>query len=400
MKKLIALLLLAAILLSFPGVTAFAAEQAAELPAVEARIAEIKKYGNLVLSVGAESMEALGYEPADVILVQIGGAAWTMPIGTSYSDVDIGSAVCCFKTSSSGGAPQVVLAINSGDLATAMGVAECHEIAEDRGYEWVFAEGLDADVTVTISLQQKQGYAAEYALHQLGAGRRNDRADYPELSDEEYANFRAVETAGMGLGTLYRSSSPINPALNRDAEADAALLTALVRTVINLADSEAQMHAYADFALKNYAACDILALNMPMDYSAGDYREKLAEGLRFLASRGGPYLIHCKEGKDRTGFAAALLECLMGADAEEVVRDYMLTFYNFYGLTPDSPQYAQIAAGNIEAILAAAFDVPSIRADGVDLSACAEAYLLGIGLNGDEIAALRQRLSADYGGLK
>ena len=35
-----------------------------------------------------------------------------------------------------------------------------------------------------------------------------------------------------------------------------------------------------------------------------------------MASHEGPYLIHCTEGKDRTGFVSALLECLIGAGAE------------------------------------------------------------------------------------
>ena len=399
MKKLFTLLLLAALLLSSFSVTAFAEDKAADVPQIEAKIAEIKKYGNIVLSVGAETMQALGYEVADMILVRIGDKELAMPIGTAYSDVDVANPICCYKTSSSTGQLLVILAINSGDLATTMGIAEYRDIEDAPGYEWVFAEGLE-DVTVSISMMDKQGYAAEYALHQLGSNRSNNREDYPDLSDAAYANFRAVETTGMGVDTLYRSSSPVNPALNRDKEADAALLTALIRTVMNMADSEKEMRSFADFSLKNYASCDIIALSMGIDYTSDDYREKLAEGLRFFASHEGPYLIHCKEGKDRAGFAAALLECLMGASADEVARDYMLTFYNFYGLDPDSDQAQQIAASNIETILATAFGIPSIRDEGVDLRACAEAYLRDIGLTEDEIAALKQNLSADYGGIQ
>ena len=41
----------------------------------------------------------------------------------------------------------------------------------------------------------------------------NNREDYPELTDEQFANFRNIATTGMGAGILYRSSSPINPEL-------------------------------------------------------------------------------------------------------------------------------------------------------------------------------------------
>ena len=360
--------------------------------AVEAGIGEISKYGNIVLTIKPEEMMLLGYQPADVVLVRIGNAEMEMPIGTSYSDVDSGEAVCTFKTSSSKGVEEVVLAINAGDLASTMGIAERSTIDEDPGYVWIFTEGSDASPTVHISMAVKQGYAEEYALHQLGNTRTNKREDYADLSDAEYANFRVVETTGMGKGILYRSTSPIYPALNRNAEADAALLQAKIRTVMNMADDEVLMTQYPGYAETAYAKCDIIALNMSMDFFIDDFREKLAEGFRYLASHEGPYLIHCKEGKDRTGFAAAILECLMGATAEEIVGDYMLTYYNFYGITPDSEQYSKVAEGNIETSLAKAFGISSIHDEKVDLRACAEAYLSDIGMSEDEIIKLKGKL--------
>lgn len=371
-----ALILLLAVVLTL----ALRADAKRKTPRIEAGIAEINKYGNVILTIGPESMAALGYEPGDIVAVEIGGAELRMPIGTAYSDVDSGEPICCYKTSTTTGTKVVVLAVNGGNLAAEMGVS-------------------GPDAAVTISMAEKQGYADEYELHRLTASRSNDRADYPNLSDAEYANFRAVETRGMGAGTLYRSSSPIDPTLNRNAEADKALLEAMVRTVVNMADSEESMRQYADYALTHYAACDILALDMGADVTAGEYRQKLAEGLRFIASHDGPYLIHCKEGKDRTGFAAAVLECLMGADADEVVRDYMLSYTNFYGIEPGTRPYEMIASGNIESSLARAFGVPSIRDPGVDLQALAEAYLEGCGMSREELAQLKATLGADHGGL-
>ena len=342
-------------------------------------------------------VETLSWTSAD-----FDDSMWTeaeMPIGNSFSDVDSGMPICCFRTSSRTGLSIVELAINSGSFASTMKIAEKQTTEEEPGFKWIFSDGLDESVAVQISLTLKQGYAQEFELHQLGNTRSNSREDYAQLTDAEYANFRAVETTGMGSGTLYRSSSPVNPMLNRDKEADAALLNALVRTVINMADSDAGMRLYADYALKHYSACDIIALDMGMDYTSDDYREKLANGLRYLASHDGPYLIHCNEGKDRTGFAIGILECLMGADADEIVSDYMLTYYNFYGIEPGSTQYEQIAASNIEATLAKALAISSIRDDSNDLSRCAEVYLTSIGMSRDEIAALKEKLAKNYGGI-
>ena len=271
-----------------------------------------------------------------------------------------------------------------------------HEIDEDPGFEWVLVNGLDESVPVCISMAEKQGYADEYAMHQVGNTRTNKREDYAYLSDAEFANFRTVETTGMGRNTMYRSSSPIDPALERNDEADNALRDAGIRTVMNMADSEQSMKRFADFGLTSYSQCDIIALDMTMTYDSDDFRKDLADGFRYFASHEGPYLIHCVEGKDRTGYAAAILECLMGASADEVVKDYMITYYNFYGIEPGTDQYKQIAESNIEAVLAKAFGIKSIYDDGVDLRSCSEKYLKEIGMNDDEISSLRQGLVLSY----
>ena len=365
---------------------------------IEAGIQTISKYGNIVLTVSPKTLAAYGIEPADVIRVEIGSASVLMPVGTAYSDVDSGSAICCMKTSSKG-VDEVVLAINAGNLVSSMGIAEIERIDEEPGFRCVFAEGCSASMPVYLSLAEKQGYAEGYRLHQLGSARTNKREDYEALSDADYANFRAVETTGMGEGTLYRSSSPVDPTLNRSREADEQLQKALVRTVVNMADSEETMKAYPDYAGSNYAQCSVLALNMGMDIGSEDFRGKLAEGFRYMASHEGPYLIHCREGKDRTGFAAGVLECLMGASLDETVRDYMLTYRNFYGIEPGTEAYKTIAESNIEASLARAFGIEQKDLDTADLAALADAYLRNIGMHEDEIAALKTNLQKAYGGI-
>ena len=369
------------------------------VPDVEAGILEINKYGNIRLTIGPESMTSLGYEPADIIRVRIGESEMEMPIGTNYTDVDSGQPVCTFKTFADEQG-EVVLVTNAGSMADAMGIAEKRTIKEEPGFEWVFADGLDASVAVHISMAQKQGYSKEYEMQRAAGLRSNDRSDYAELSDAEFANFRAVNVGGMGKDTLFRSSSPINPIINRSKEADDALLNAMIRTVMNMADSESEMKSYADYGLTNYSECSVIALDMTMDFSSDDFKQKLADGYRFLSTHRGPYLIHCNEGKDRTGYAVGILECLMGANVDEIMQDYMLTYYNFYGVTPDSQQYKNISTSNIEAYLAKAFGISSIRAEDVDLQARAEAFLMDIGMNKEEVTALKENLSKDYGGLK
>ena len=72
-----------------------------ETVSVEAGIAAISKYGNIILTVQPETMMELGFEPGDLVRVTIGETSIEMPVGTEYSDVESGEPVCTFKYSSS-----------------------------------------------------------------------------------------------------------------------------------------------------------------------------------------------------------------------------------------------------------------------------------------------------------
>ncbi len=367
--------------------------------AIETNIGAINKFGNIYLTISPQSMEKLGYETTDLIFVQIGDKKIEMPIGTNFTDVDSGDPVCCFKTTSEGGKDQTILAVNGGSMAAQMELAHIESIDEDPGYKVIWEEGKDASVSVCLSMSEKHGYAEEYYLHNLGDSRTNNREDYPHLSDSEFANFRAVDTTGMGKDTLFRSSSPVNPEYARNELADQATSDACVKTVFNMADNEDRMTSYPDYGMTYYSGCDITAQDMGMDFQSDDFRSQLAEGLRFFATHKGPYLIHCNEGKDRTGFGTAILECLMGASLDEVIADYMVTYYNFYGIEQDSEQYEQIWRSNILKSLNNAFEIDLEAQKTADLASCAETYLLRIGMSPEEIDALRENLGVDYGGL-
>jgi len=225
--------------------------------------------------------------------------------------------------------------------------------------------------------------------------RSRKREDYPYLTDEGFANFRCVATTGMGRHALYRSSSPVDPAIHRNRYADHAVGVAGIRTVLNLSDKRSEMERYEGYDDTCYSRLDILPLNMSQNRLGKRFGKKLARGFRFIISHEGPYLIHCVLGRDRTGFACAVLECLMGASADEVIDDYMLSYYNFYGIMPGLEEYDSNLKG-FTAELATAFDIGTIYSSSVDLSRCASDYLLGLGLSEAEIAVLKQRLGTDY----
>ena len=379
MKKLLSLVL--ALMLATFTVSACAG-------GVDADVTEIEKYGNMVLSLkGSELLEA-GFAYGDIVTVTINGNRYDMPIGSNFADVDQGSMICRVVIKPDLNEDMIILAINMGDLATASGIATKEKTEGDPGYIWHLNEGVAEPARVHIEMKEQGGYNDQYVIHQLV--RSENREDYPDLSDEQFANFRAITTTGVGAGKLYRSSSPVNPEIGRNLFADRAAQAAGVKTIISLADSKEEMHGFEGFDASYYSKQAIIPLDLPLDCMGEEFRTGLAEGLRFLASHEGPYLVHCTEGKDRAGFVSAILECLMGAAADEVIADYMVTFFNYYRVQPGTEQYDIIAGSNICKSLATAFGIADIRE--ADLKAEAEEYLLEIGLTPDVIAQIRANL--------
>ena len=352
-------------------------------------VVEIQKYGNLVLSLSGSELLGRGFAYGDVVTVTVNGQAYDMPVGSNYSDVDQGSMICRVVVKADQGEDYVILAINMGDLATTAGIAVKEKTEAAPGYVWHYQEGVAAPVTVSIEMKESAGYYSEWLMRQLV--RSEKREDYPGLTDAEFANFRAVEMGDIAPGRLYRSSSPVNPEIARNAYADDAAEAAGVKVFVDLADNEETLTAYPGYGDTYYSHQAHVALNLGVDFSADDFKAGLAEGLRFMAGQEGPYLVHCNEGKDRAGFVSAILECLMGATAEEVAADYMMTYYNYYGVAPGTEQYEVIADSNIRKSLCTAFGLASL--EGADLRVSAEAYLLGIGLTEAEIDNLRTNLA-------
>ena len=119
------------------------------------------------------------------------------------------------------------------------------------------------------------------------------------------------------------------------------------------------------------------------------FRELFAQILKDTA----PLVIHCTAGKDRTGFACALVLHALGVPSEVISDDYLLT-NRFYrrdpNASPDLPDDVRNAIGSVEAsFLAAGFE--AVRADYGSL----ESYFRdGLGLGESERAELKGRYLA------
>ena len=352
-------------------------------------VQSIAKYGNLELTIPGSELDKAGFEYGDLLKITVDGKEFTVPYGTNYSDVDQGSTIL---RNSEG---HLTLAMNMGDFAGKNGIAT-KKTNEDKTYEWYYAAETNIPAVVTIEMGEKGGYYDEWLIHQLK--RTNNREDYKHLSDAEFANFRNVATTGMGKNALYRSSSPINDEIGRNTYADKAAEAAGVKTFMNLANDEATAKGYKGFDSTYYSKQNVVYLNLGVDFTAADFKTGLATGLRYFTTHEGPYLVHCTEGKDRAGFVSALLECYMGATYDEVVADYMVTYYNYYGVTKEAEpaKYDAILRSNIVKTLQTAFGVEDLKT--ADLKQEATDFFKELGLTESELTTLTANLSKEYTG--
>jgi protein tyrosine/serine phosphatase len=209
----------------------------------------------------------------------------------------------------------------------------------------------------------------------------------------KFINFREIRAGRIALKWLYRSSHPVTL-----SKADSVLVKlakeAGVAAVLNLADNEIELVIKADRVPWYYClfknGC-IIVLDMGFDCLSDQFSVKLQNGFKFMLGHNGPYLIHCFQGIDRTGFMAMILKMLMGADEDEMVNDYMMSFLGRPGFENDSERY-QHEKNNFTRVLNTLYTIGKISEED-DFSKAAENYLSRkIGLTKDEINLLKLTL--------
>lgn len=344
-------------------------------------IGNIDKYGDPILEMTSGELMDLGFEYADMVEVRFLDQRIEMPIIPDYRYVGAGEPGLLMWEDRS---KPLSIEIFNGSFVTDYRLAEARR---DSLGDLEYVPLVEFPVDITIEMKEKGGYSDTYAA--LNLTQSNNREDYPDLTDEEFANFREVTTTGIGTGKLYRSSSPVNPEYNRNRYADLAAEKYGIRSIINLEDLEKTAREYPGFEESYYSRVKVIYLNLGVDLTLDYNRTSLVKAMEYIAGAETPVLVHCMLGKDRAGMFSALLECLMGASAEEIREDYMTSYYNFYGLERGTEQYEQVSHG-IETHLKKAFGVENL--EGLDLQWEAEHFFLKIGVSPETLETVKKNL--------
>ena len=344
-----------------------------KLSTLQATVIEIEKYGHAVLDITTADFMACGYNFGDIVCVRFGSCEYTMPFFDGYYSKP-GNLLL------RGNAQEdyIAVCINYGDFSNIndVGVGDSAEII----------------------MVEKAGMRDIQELYELQYS--NNRDDYSD--DASFANFRSVTAGRIGNGKLYRTASPINNENGRADYADDLIESVGVTTVLNLADSDEDIDGYladsgcdSEYYRHLYETESVIAIDLTGNFYSDEFASSVAKGLTFLARNETPYCIHCTEGKDRAGFTAMLLEALMGASLDEIISDYMISFYNYYGIDKEhEPQrYQAVLDVNLMEMLLHVSGAESVeKLEQINLEIAVTEYLLDSGMSQGDIVMLKQKL--------
>ena len=279
------------------------------VPTLEGKIVSYNEFGAAMLDFTETDMTKAGFTLGDVVSITVDGKEIVMPYYDGYYTRN-GEYLCVAYPTY----PSICFTANNVGLPEELTGLEGH--------------------AVTVRMKEKGGCID--VQQALSMKYTNDREDYALISDAAFANARGVSAGKMASGILYRSSSPFSNEINRANYVSEYLKQAKVMTVLNLTDTEEKMAAYdmPAYSRSLWEGGQVILCPLKADPTADDYNQRLVAALKELPSRPAPYVVHCTEGKDRTGYVCALLEGLCGATYEEIVADYLITYDNYYQITP------------------------------------------------------------------
>ncbi|MBE6124911.1 MAG: hypothetical protein E7186_01155 [Erysipelotrichaceae bacterium] len=362
-----------------------------ELPKVEnLAVQHETEFGGVYIKMTIDDFNKLGFEYGDSVTVEFsnGYKLEEVPYYNGYY-VDAGERLLIAYP----GYDYIKAAINYGE-----DLWERAKLKTSKNESTLWKEAnLEEHSTASVYLKEKGKYKDIQEARDIHYS--DDRTKFP--SDEVFANFRDMEMGSLKPGKVYRSASPCDNQHNRAPYVDALIKEAGVNCILNLADNDVKIEKYisaegfsSPYFMNLYNIGNVYPIALNMNYLSDEFAQKIAQGFIDISAKEAPYLIHCTEGKDRTGFVCMLIEALAGASYQEIADDYMVTYDNYYRITPEKEpvKYRTILEHNLDAML------QFVVGEGVDiktapLAGYAFVYLLNAGMTAEQINKFLRRIT-------
>lgn len=142
----------------------------------------------------------------------------------------------------------------------------------------------------------------------------------PRLTGLSHADIESLETRAIEAIVDFRGAQEA-------ASAPIALSPTLMQRRVSLPiepQAGARIRLAEADGIVSHEAAQAIMMDSYRTYVT-DHAPTYARFVRLVAAAEGPVVFHCSAGKDRTGFAAALLLAAVGVRWEAVVTDYLRT---------------------------------------------------------------------------
>ena len=249
---------------------------------------------------------------------------------------------------------------------------------------------------VKIILLQANGYKM-----------KRSKIDKENLVQE--ANFRNTVIGKMDTEVIYRGHSPVDPKYKSVMCKSAAKLTREnnIATMINMNQDLEEVEKDVLFSdssspyykeLLNNDSVSVVQLNGEKSFSK-NFKTGMKKHIKFMLNHESPYYIHCRMGKDRTGFLVALLGALDGATYQEIGEDYAESFRNYFGAEQGTwMDYYNITDGTntFLSMMKPGVGSNEFVSNPKLIKEAAEEYMFSLGFDETDIDILKGKLNDKY----
>lgn len=219
----------------------------------------------------------------------------------------------------------------------------------------------------------------------------NRRSSYPNLDDQEFANYHEIEALGLKPKTLYKSASPLGSDSDRANIVQDCIKKDKIANFINLEDHQ-------DIALQTkwYTDCNNYQNNTlfaPIDDNMQSEQTKISvfKIFKYIEKTDTPILVHCHDGGTKTGIVCALLQVLNASGYDYLKANYINSLKNLYVTDQDIVSALDMKFRNK---LAETFNLTSHNVIYLNLNKYAIEYLKSCDLDEQTINNVKEKLKA------
>lgn len=288
----------------------------------------VGEFNSVELDVTSKDLEEFGCTIGDKILVSVNGMEYNATY--VYICTGVGSLDAFVNTDNPSSDENVTFAIFNADVWLSSGCKIGDEVELKKN-------GKDPNISV---------------LKKYLKGMVDDRSLF---TDEEYSNFRAVESDGLKENLLFRSVSPFIAGYERSEIAVGFYEQNGIKNIVSMGDAPTSvdkcraLYGNDYYPVKLFDEGKVFIKNVDPIFTRSPL--EIRDVLLTISDMEGSIALNCQMGKDRTGLIVSIILALTGSSYEEVKAEYLMSYVNLYDIEVGSEEYEALGRMMLDRIL-------------------------------------------------